>query len=86
MKSVRLGEAVERDLKAAAKRLGVTESEFVRGAVAARCREVLGDSLADRLQDVIGALNSQGGRAGSAHEVYSELLAAQQRSDADDTD
>jgi predicted DNA-binding protein len=86
VKSVRLGEAVERDLKAAAKRLGVTESEFVRGAVVARCREVLGDSLAERLQDVIGAINSQGGRAAATHRVYSELLAAEQRSGSDDPD
>lgn len=86
MKSVRLGEAVERDLKAAAKRLGVTESAFVRDAVATRCRDVLGDSLADRLQDIIGAINSQGGHARAAHQVYSELLPAEPRSQAHDTD
>ncbi len=86
MTSVRLGETLERDLNVAAKRLGVTASEFVRGAVAARCREVLGDSLADRLQDVIGAINSQGGHARMAHNAYSELLAAEPRRQTHDTD
>ncbi len=86
MKSVRLGKTLERDLSVAAKRLGVTESEFVRSAVAARCHEVLGDSLAERLQDVIGAINSQGGRARAAHTVYGELLAAEPRRQAHDTD
>ena len=37
VKSVRSGETLERDLAVAAKRLGVSQSEFVRGAVAVRC-------------------------------------------------
>lgn len=51
-----------------------------------RCDELLGDSLADRLQDVIGTIHSQGGRARMAHKVYSELLAAEPQRQAHDTD
>jgi hypothetical protein len=49
MKSVRLDSALETELARAARALSMSQSEFIRDALARRCAEVLGGSLAVRL-------------------------------------
>ena len=58
MKSVRLDEDLETRLERAARALAVSQSEFLRDALARRCDEVLGSSLQQRLAPVIGIVNS----------------------------
>ena len=60
MKSVRLGEELEARLRLAAERSGKTESEIIREGLAARCDELMGESLADRISDVIGSVRGDG--------------------------
>ena len=74
MKSVRLDDRLEANLRAAARAIGVTESEFIRAAVDERSRQVLGDSLEERLSGVIGAVSTRGGRARISSKRYTELL------------
>lgn len=74
MKSVRLGEELEARLKQAALREGVSESEFIRDAVAERTDSVLSASLEDRLTGVIGAVSSGRNYARNAHQRYRQLL------------
>jgi hypothetical protein len=53
----------------------VTESEFIRDAVARRADEVLGTpSLYDQMRDVIGSVHGGGGVAEQADEVMEELV------------
>jgi hypothetical protein len=63
MKSVRLDQELEEKLERAARAVAMSQSEFLRDALARRCDEVLGSSLAERLVPVIGIVNSSGGRA-----------------------
>ena len=79
MKSVRLDDKLETKLKRAARALGVSQSEFLRDALARRCQEVLGDSLEDRLAPVIGIVKSSGGRAARSGAAFRELLARKRR-------
>ena len=61
MKSVRLGDELEAKLDRAARALAMSQSEFLRDALARRCAEVLGGSLEERLAPVIGIVKSGGG-------------------------
>ena len=79
MKSVRLDDRLEASLRAAARASGVTESEFIRAAVEERSRQVLGDSLEERLSGVIGAVHAGGGRARKSSKRYTELLRSSKR-------
>lgn len=73
-KSVRLGSDLERDLRSAAALLGIPESELIRQAVAARCRQVLGDRLDRRLADYVGIVSREGGRAQNSGQALRDVL------------
>ncbi len=75
MKSVRLDPGLEAKLERAARAVAVSESEFIRDALARRCAEVLGGSLAERLAPVLGIVNSAGGRAARTGAAFRQLLA-----------
>lgn len=74
MKSVRLDPDLQARLKEAARTAGVSESEFIRAAIADRSAATLADRLEGSLTGLVGAIRSKGGRAGKAHERYRELL------------
>ena len=59
MKTVRLGDDLERRLGQAARISGQPESQIIRDAVRAHCDELLGQRLRDQLEDVIGAASSK---------------------------
>jgi hypothetical protein len=63
VKSARLDAEREARLQPAARVVATSQSAFIRDALARRCDEVLGASLAERLSSVIGIVNSAGGRA-----------------------
>lgn len=75
MKSVRLDEDLETRLQRAARSLAMSQSEFIRDALARRCNEVLGNSLQERLARVIGIINSSGGRASHSGAAFVAILA-----------
>lgn len=74
-KSARLDPALQEELERAAKALGVSQSELIRDAIARRCREVLGDTLGDRIAPVVGSVDSRGGRARDTGAAFRQLLA-----------
>jgi predicted transcriptional regulator len=74
MKSVRLDPSLERKLESAARAASMTQSEFIRDALARRCDEVLSGSLAERLAPVVGIVHSSGGRARATGKVFRRLL------------
>jgi hypothetical protein len=74
MKSVRLDPALQARLKQAAQLARVSESEFIRAAIAERSDATLADNLEARLGGLVGAVRSKGGRAQQAHQRYRELL------------
>jgi predicted DNA-binding protein len=80
MKSVRLDAELEAKLARAARAVATSESEFIRDALARRCEEVLGASLADRLAPVIGIVKSSGGRAEKSGAAFRKALARRRRS------
>jgi hypothetical protein len=73
-KSARLDPELQDELERAAKALGVSQSELIRDAIARRCREVLGETLADRIAPVIGVVRGGGGRARNTGAAYVEAL------------
>lgn len=75
VKSVRLDADLEQKLERAAQAVAMSQSEFIRDAVARRCAEVLGTSLAERLAPVIGIIESDGGRASDTGGAFRSLLA-----------
>jgi predicted transcriptional regulator len=75
MKSVRLDDELEGKLERAACALGMSQSEFLRDALARRCDEVLGGSLRERLAAVVGIVNSSGGRAAHSGKAFRTALA-----------
>jgi Ribbon-helix-helix protein, copG family len=75
VKSVRLDPKLETKLERAARAVALSQSEFIRDALARRCEEVLGGSLAERLAPVIGIVNSSGGRAKRTGAAFRQLLA-----------
>ena len=74
MKSVRLDPGLEAKLERAARAAAMSQSEFIRNALARRCEEVLGGSLAERLAPVVGIVHSAGGRATHTGDAFRELL------------
>lgn len=79
IKSVRLDPELETKLERAARTLNVSQSEFIREAVAGRCDEVLAVSLADRLKPVIGVIESSGGRAADTGAAFRRILSRKRR-------
>lgn len=79
MKSVRLDSDLEARLERAARAVGSSQSEFIRSAVGRRCDEVLGGSLAERLEPVIGIIDSGGGRASQTGRTFKAILSRKRR-------
>jgi hypothetical protein len=79
MKSVRLDDNLEAKLERAARALAMTQSEFLRDALARRCDEVLGDSLQQRLAAVVGIVKSSGGRAAHSGTAFRAALSRRRR-------
>jgi len=73
VKSVRLDKDLEARLSESARMAGVSESEFIRAAIDERSRATLGEGLESRLTGLIGAVQTKGGRATSAHQRFREL-------------
>lgn len=84
MKSVRLDPELQSRLKQAARLAGVSESDFIRAAIAEQSDATLTNTLEGRLAGLVGAVHSKGGRAREAHKKFGELIkrrfARQQRS------
>jgi hypothetical protein len=78
-KSVRLDVDLKAKLERAARALNTSQSEFIRNALARRCAEVLGGTLAERLAPVIGIVNSSGGRAAQSGGAFRAVLARRRR-------
>jgi hypothetical protein len=79
MKSVRLDLELEKKLARAARAVAMTQSEFLRDALARRCDEVLGGSLQERLGPVVGIVNSSGRRANRSGAAFREALAKRRK-------
>ena len=82
MKSVRLDAELQARLKQAARLVGVSESDFIRAAIAEHSDSALTDTLEGRLAGIVGAVHSKGGRARDAHGKFGALIkrrAAQDR-------
>ncbi len=79
MISVRLDQDLETKLERAARALAMSQSEFLRDALARRCEEVLGGSLRQRLAPLVGIVNSSGGRAASSGAAFRTALARKRK-------
>ena len=79
MKSVRLNDDLEAKLERAARALAMSQSEFLRDALARRCDEVLGSSLGQRLAPAIGIVKSAGGRAAHSGAAFRAALARRRK-------
>ena len=74
-KSIQFDPQLTARLERAAKTLGVSQVDLIQEAVAKRCDEVLGPSLAERLAPFIGRIHSSGGRARHTGAAFRRLLA-----------
>ena len=74
VKSVRFDYHLESLLEKAANYLGVSQSEFVRQAIAEKCRAVLNPPLSQSLSPFIGRIKSKGGRARSSSVAFKRAL------------
>jgi hypothetical protein len=79
MKSVRLDHRLDAKLRRAARALAMSQSEFLRDALARRCDEVLGGSLQERLAPVVGIVKSSGGRAINSGKAFRKVLSRKRR-------
>lgn len=79
MKGVRLDRDLQEKMERAARTLSLSQSEFIREALARRCDEVLGSSLSQRLASVVGIVQSSGGRSERTGEAFREILARRRR-------
>jgi len=79
MKSVRLDPNLQAKLERAARAAAQSQSEFIREALARRCDEILGGSLAERLVPVIGIIQSEGGRARRSGSALRRILARRRK-------
>ena len=79
MKSVRLDENLEAKLERAARALAMSQSAFLRDALARRCDEVLGSSLGERIAPVVGIVKSAGGRTARSGEAFRAALARRRK-------
>jgi hypothetical protein len=74
MRSVRLDPELDEIVRRAAAQEGASVSEFMRRAVADRARRTLG--ARDQLEDVLGAVRTDGGVARRTGVAFGELLQA----------
>ena len=74
MKSVRLDEVLESQLREAARITGEPVSVIIRQAIEERCKHILEQRLDARLADVIGIACSEGGRARNTGKAFVESL------------
>jgi predicted DNA-binding protein len=74
LKSVRLDPELESRLERAARASAMSQSKFIREALARRCDEVLGGSLAERLAPILGIVHSSGGRAAHTGAAFRQVL------------
>jgi hypothetical protein len=79
MKSVRLDDNLESRLERAARALAMSQSAFLRDALARRCDEVLAGSLEERLAPVVGIVKSTGGRAAHSGAAFRAAVARRRR-------
>jgi len=79
MRSVRLDETLEARLEEAARVSGEPVSAIIRRAIEQHCEQILGQRLAHRLTDIVGAVRSRGGRAHRTGEAFNKLLRKRQR-------
>ena len=74
MKSVRLDPALEARLEEASQITGEPVSEIIRQAIAQRCDAILDERLDHRLSDVIGIIQSDGGRSRSTGSAFRRAI------------
>lgn len=74
MRSVRLDIALEAQLSEASQITGQPASQIIREAVRERCRLLLDQRLDRRLADVLGIIESDGGRAERSGHAFTEIL------------
>jgi predicted DNA-binding protein len=74
--SFRIDPTLESRLRAVAEREAVPVSVVVREAITRHCDEVLGKDASAALADVIGTVESKGGRARRTGRAYKDALAA----------
>ncbi len=75
MRSIRLDPDLDELVKRAAAQEGASVSEFLRRAAVDRARRTL--DTRDQLEDVIGAVRTEGGVARRTGSAFGELLQAQ---------
>jgi predicted DNA-binding protein len=75
-RSFRLKPELERQLELAARAKGVSVSALIREAVTRHCEEILARNLKRDLAEVIGAIETSGGRARRTGEAFREILAS----------
>ena len=75
MMSVRLGEQLERRLAQVARATDKSVSDVLREAVRKHCDEVQVCRLGERLADVVGAVQSRGGRSTKTGRAFTKLVA-----------
>ena len=78
-RSFRLDPSLERRLREVAARRAVPVSAVVREAITRHCDEVLAADAGARLADVIGIVQSDGGRAPHSGRAFKDALAARTR-------
>ncbi len=76
---MRLDPQMRSRLREAARISRVSESEFLRDAIAGRVDAVLGDRLDRRLADVIGVARGGSGHSRRTGRAFTELLAKRRR-------
>jgi hypothetical protein len=77
MRSIRLDPQLDELVKRAAAQEGSSVSEFIRSAAAERAHRTL--AARDQLQDVIGAVRTNGGAARRTGSAFGELLQDRRR-------
>jgi len=70
---------MEKKLEQVARLQGVPVSEVIREAVAIHCEKFGGQNLREDLADVIGAVESGGGRADRTGDAFKRLLAQRRK-------
>lgn len=79
MRSVRLDETLEARLEEVARLSGKPVSAIIRQAIEEHCEHILQQRLDTRLSDVVGVVNSTGGRARRSGKAFAESLQARRR-------
>ncbi len=79
MRSVRLDAGLERRLEEVAAREGVAVSAVIRSAVEKHCDSLLGRDLSNDLEGIVGAVESEGGRARATGQAFRKALVARRQ-------